>query len=333
MKRKALTRAAAVVTAVTATAALGALPAQAATIGIPWRPTVLTTPSGSVGSIAGSDGKGEYTGTFTVNGVTQVVSWRGGSVQPIVRGLPAGYEGAKAADENAAGTVVGTADDWDSMVSRVFTLDATGFHIKDVPAGYDYVEGKAINTRGDVLGTAYKFSGTGDNVAVLWLASGGAPVVVPHPGSRDLDDDGTILFDTNESSLWKDGVFRPLTSSPFGQAEGLSIRNGVIVGYSSTTRAAVRWSTPDSEPIAMREGAIAVSVNKAGLSVGYVPNSNPIYGNSIAWRGTTPGTLLPVSGYKWFQAQVAADDGSFAGYVGNDLIGYGVPVIWRKSAT
>lgn len=340
MKRKALTRAAAVVTAVTATAALGALPAQAATIGIPWRPTVLTTPSGSVGSIAGSDGKGEYTGTFTVDGVTQVVSWRGGSVQPIIRGLPAGYEGARATDENAAGTVVGIADDWDSMVSRVFTLDAAGFHLKDVPAGYDYAYGRAINTRGDVLGNAFQSGGGGGSAAVLWPAGGGAPVVIPQTTelwtARDLDEDGTILFSSANTgpSVWKDGVARELTTSPYSQAVGYSIRNGVVVGETpSGGGMAIRWNTPTSSPVALAGGAIAVSVNKAGLSVGYVPNSNPIYGNSIAWRGTTPGTLLPVSGYKWFQAQVAADDGSFAGYVGNDLIGYGVPVIWRKSAT
>ena len=80
---------------------------------------------------------------------------------------------------------------------------------------------------------------------------------------------------------------------------------------------------------------MAVSVNKAGLSVGYVPHApNPTVGNSLAWRGTTPGTMLPAAGYQYFRAQVAADDGSFAGYATQDLNSYGgAPVIWRKSAT
>ena len=341
MKLKALTRAAAVVTAVTATAALGALPAQAATIGIPWRPTVLTMPSGGgAGFLTGSDGKGEYSGTFTVNGVTQVVSWRGYGGMPVVHALPAGYEGAKAEDENSAGTIVGTSDDWDTMISRTFTLDATGYHIKDVPAGYDRVEGAAINTRGDVLGRAYKFTGN-DSAAVLWRASGGDPVVIPqmtdHYYARDLDDDGSILFEGGSApTLWKDGVFRQLPEGSFGQVIPYAIRNGVIVGESPTARTAIRWNTPTSDPVELAGGAMAIDVSKAGLSVGYVPNSTPesTVGNSIAWRGTTPGTLLPASGHQYFRAQVAADDGSFAGYAADALSSYGgVPVIWRKSAT
>ncbi|MEV7040270.1 hypothetical protein [Amycolatopsis sp. NPDC051061] len=128
-------------------------------------------------------------------------------------------------DENSSGVVAGTIHDYESMVSRTYTLDASGYHIKDVPAGYDSVFGVAINTRGDVLGEAYRFGGTG--AVVLWRADGSAPVVIPETGDvsspRDLDDDGTILLDSGiGSALWKDGVVRYLSPSPAAQAWGSS---------------------------------------------------------------------------------------------------------------
>src|SRR5689334_7657559 len=119
-----------------------AQPADAAVIRIAWRPTVLPLPPGATaGFLTGSDGKGEYTGTFRVNDVTQVVSWRNG--QPIVRGVPSGFERVDANDENSSSVVVGTIHDYETMTSRTYTLDATGYHIKDSPAGYREVTGVA----------------------------------------------------------------------------------------------------------------------------------------------------------------------------------------------
>jgi hypothetical protein len=341
MKLQALTRATAVITAVTATAALGALPAQAATTETSWRPTVLTMPSGGVNaSLTASDGKGEYTGTATIDGVTQVVSWRGTCKLPVVRGLPAGYEEAKTVDENGAGTVVGTADDRDNGARRAFTLDATGFHVKDVPAGWDNAAAVAINARGDVLGDAFKWSGD-KSVAVLWPASGDAPVLIPEKlgswNAIDLDDDGTILFEEGIAgpSVWKDGVLRQLPASPYSQALGSSISNGVVVGETPDGGGlALRWDTASSNPVVLPGGVAAVSVNDTGLSAGLAPSSTPgaFYGNAIAWEGTTPVTLPQPGDYLSFRAEVAVDDGSFAGYAWNELANFGVPVIWRKSA-
>jgi hypothetical protein len=307
-----------VVAPVVAALSIAALaqPADAA-IRIGWRPTVLPLPPGTTtGFLTGSDGKGEYTGTFRVNGVTQVVSWRNG--QPIVRGVPSGYERVDANDENSSGVVVGTIHDYESMSSQVYTLDATGYHLKAVPAGYDYVDGIAINTRGDVLGLAGRNGG--DGAAVLWRAAGGAPVIIPETPdtyyARDLDDDGTILFTTgNSSTLWKDGVIRPLSPSPSGWAAGYAIRNGIVVGTRSwgSSGQAGRWSTPDS-------------------TVGLVPTPTgpTIYGNGAVWRGTAPGRVQGPSGYTVFETRVAADDGTLAGFATNgSRDAGGVPVIWR----
>ncbi|MFJ9783639.1 hypothetical protein ACIRSS_28950 [Amycolatopsis sp. NPDC101161] len=328
--KKTWLRAGAIATVAIAVTALGA-PADAAAIRIPWRPTILPLPPGATsGNITGSDGKGEYTGTFTVNGVTQAVSWRNG--QPFLRGVPSGFERVDANDENSSGVVVGTIHDYETFTSRTYTLDASGYHIKDNPAGYQEVTGVAINTRGDVLGEAYQPK-VGSAI-VLWRADGSAPVVIPETGDvsnpRDLDDDGTILLDSGVgSALWKDGVLRYLSPSPAVQAEGSAIRNGVVVGW--RTGQAARWSTPDGW-VGLEGGGVATSINKAGLTVGLVPTpSGPqIYGNATVWRGTVPGVVQGPSGYSTFRAEVAADDGTLAGYASNDATpSSGVPVIWR----
>ncbi len=326
-------RAGVLATVAIAVTALG-VPADAAAVRIPWRPTVLPLPPGAgAGNITGSDGKGEYTGTFRVNDVTQVVSWRNG--QPFLRGVPSGYERVDANDENSSGVVAGTIHDYESMTSQTFTLDASGYHLKDNPAGYREVTGVAINTRGDVLGEAYQ-PGV-PRAVVLWRADGTAPVVIPETGDvsspRDLDDDGTILLSTGTgSALWKDGVFRKLSPSPAAQAEGTAIRNGVVVGWRLWGgNQAARWSTPDTT-VGLAGGGIATSINKAGLTVGMVPTpSGPqIYGNAAVWRGTVPGVVQGPSGYSTFRAEVAADDGTLAGYASNDATpSSGVPVIWR----
>ncbi|WP_329052100.1 hypothetical protein OG738_06630 [Amycolatopsis sp. NBC_01488] len=331
--KKTWLRAGAIATAAIAVTALG-VPADAAAIRIAWQPTVLPLPPGAgAGTLTGSDGKGEYTGTFPVNGVTQVVSWRNG--QPIVRGVPSGYDRVEANDENSSGVVAGTIDVDASMISRTYTLDASGYHIKDVPAGYDSVFGVAINTRGDVLGEAYKFGAAG--AVVLWRADGSAPVVIPETtdisSARDLDDDGTILVNSGSgSALWKDGVLRKLSPSPSGWAAGYAIRGGVVVGSRSWGGdQAARWSTPDST-VGLEGGGIALSINKAGLTAGLVPTpSGPvIYGNGAVWRGTTPGQVRGPSGYSVFKTQVAADDGTLAGFASNNPQDTaGVPVIWR----
>jgi hypothetical protein len=186
-----------------------------------------------------------------------------------------------------------------------------------------------------VVGEAYQ-PGV-PRAVVLWRADGSAPVVIPETGDvsfpRDLDDDGTILLASGSgSALWKDGVLRKLTPSPSGWAEGYAIRNGIVVGSRSWGgNQAARWSTPDGTT-GLEGGGTAHDINKSGLTVGMVPTpSGPqIYGNAVVWRGTVPGVVQGPSGYSVFRAEVAADDGTLAGYASNDAtLSSGVPVIWR----
>ncbi|WP_318305840.1 hypothetical protein [Amycolatopsis solani] len=334
MKSKSWARFAAPVVAAVSVVAL-AQPAGALAIRIPWRPTVLPLPSGGgSGFLTGSNGKGEYTGTFTVNSVQQVVSWRSG--QPVVRGLPGGYERADAVDENASGVVVGTAYDYETKANRVFVLDSTGFHVKENPPTWENLYAVAVNARGDVLARANR---TGPYAAtVLWPADGSAPTIIPSGNdtyyARDLDDDGTILFDSGATSaLWKNGVIRQLSPSPAAWAEALAIRNGVVVGKRSWggVEQAARWSTPDSTT-GLEGGASAISVNQVGLTAGLLPNpsSSAWPGNATAWRGTVPGEVQRPGTYTQFQARLAADDGSLAGFATNGSVDAGgVPVVWH----
>ncbi|NBH12199.1 hypothetical protein [Amycolatopsis sp. SID8362] len=334
MSSKSWVRFAAPVVAAVSVAVL-AQPAGALGIRIPWRPTVLPLPAGGGnGFLTGSNGKGEYTGTFAVNGVQQVVSWRGG--QPVVRGLPAGYERADAVDENAAGTVVGTAYDYETKTNHVFVLDSTGFHVKENPPTWENLYAVAVNTRGDVLARANR---TGPYAAtVVWPADGTAPTIIPSGNdtyyARDLDDDGTVLFDSGPTSaLWKNGVIRQLSPSPAAWAEALAIRNGVVVGKRGWGggEQAARWSTPDAT-VGLEGGASAISVNQAGLTAGLLPNpSSTIWpGNATAWRGTVPGEVQRPGTYTQFQARLAADDGSLAGFATNGSLDEGgVPVVWH----
>src|SRR5690349_15942200 len=191
-------RAGVLATVAIAVSALGVPAAQAQAAPPSWQPALLPLPAGADpagrGFLTGSNGRGEYTGSFVVGDKLQVVSWRGG--KPVLRGTPDGYEWAQARDENAAGTVVGTATDYDTTETRAFVLDAKGFHLRDTPAGYRETQTTAINSRGDVLGQVFNEDPAKDG-AIVWPAGGGAPVIIPvtheYEFPMDIDDDGTVL--------------------------------------------------------------------------------------------------------------------------------------------
>ena len=111
----------------------------------------------------------------------------------------------------------------------------------------------------------------------------------------------------------------------------MAIRNGVVVGKRSWggVDQAARWSTPDST-VGLEGGATAVSINKAGLTTGQLPYSSAFDGNATVWRGTAPAEIRGPSGYKVFEAGLAADDGSLAGFATNGSVTEGgVPVVWH----
>ncbi|MFJ7210180.1 hypothetical protein [Amycolatopsis sp. NPDC098790] len=330
-------RAGVLATVAIAVTALG-VPAQAQAGRLSWKPTVLPLPDGpnSLGYLTGSNGHGEYTGSFQVAGKFQVVSWRGG--KPVVRGVPEGYEWAMAEDENSAGTIVGTAIDYDTSVTRSFVLDATGFHLRDTPAGYKDTQSRAVNSRGDVLGSVFH-SDPAQDATIVWPADGSAPVIIPkvheYQYPMDIDEDGTVLFSgPDQPLLWKDGTYRSLVAPGFEYASGYGIRDGVVVGSASDGTVAgsraVRWD-PAGAMTFLPGGDAAYALNRAGLSTGTAPVPGSFRGKPIAWRGSTPGGDLKRPGtYANFQARLVSDDGTFAGTASDrPLDEGGLPVVWR----
>ncbi|WP_372672066.1 hypothetical protein [Amycolatopsis kentuckyensis] len=335
--KKTWLRAGVLATVAIAVTALG-VPAQAQAGRLSWKPTLLPLADGpnSLGYLTGSDGHGEYTGSFQVAGKFQVVSWRGG--KPVLRGVPEGYEWAMAEDENSAGTIVGTATDYDTSVTRAFVLDSSGFHLRETPAGYKETQSRAVNSRGDVLGQVFHEDPAQDG-AIVWPADGSAPVIIPMTHEfefpMDIDEDGTVLFSVYGGTLlWKNGSYRQLTAPGFAYANGYAIRNGVVVGSASDgtvegSRAA-RWDPAGAmTPLPGGDGAYAL--NRAGLTAGTAPVPGSFRGKPIAWRGSTPGGELKQPGtYANFQARLVSDDGTFAGTASNGPLDEGgVPVVWR----
>ncbi|MBE8522854.1 hypothetical protein ILP97_36110 [Amycolatopsis sp. H6(2020)] len=321
-----------------AVAALGAGPAQAARLS--WRPAVLPLPAGADpaghGYLTGSNGRGEYTGSFNVGGKLQVVSWRGG--KPVLRGVPDGFEWAMAEDENGAGTVVGTAIDYDGGGVRSFVLDAAGFHLRETPAGYKEAQTTAVNARGDVLGQVFHEDPARDG-AIVWPADGSAPVIIPathqYEIPLDIDDDGTVLFSSFESGLlWKGGTYRALTAPGFQYTSGSAIRNGVVVGSASDGTVAgsraMRWNSA-GVPTVLPGGDAAYALNRAGLTAGTAPVPGSFRGKPVTWFDTTPsGELRQPGSYSSYQASQVTDDGTFVGVASNGPLDEGgVPVVWR----
>ncbi|WP_410639425.1 hypothetical protein [Amycolatopsis sp. lyj-346] len=333
-------RVGALATVAIALTALGVPAAEAGTHRPAWQPTLLPLPAGADpagrGYLTSTNGHGEYTGSFVVDGKLQVVSWRGG--KPVLRGVPAGYESAMAADENRVGTVVGTATDNDTGEIRPFVLDARGFRFRVTPAGYQSARGVDINSRGDVLGQV-THADPAKNGSIVWPANGSAPVIIPKSHEiefpMDIDDDGTILFIGSESVLlWKNGRYLQRTAPGFRYAEGSALRDGVVVGSVSDgtiagTRAG-RWDAAGRFTL-LPGGIGAYALNRFGLIAGATPAPDAIQGPPMAWWGTTAvGALKQPGAYKQYQASQVSDDGTILG-VASDRPVYegGVPVMWR----
>ncbi|MEV6829751.1 hypothetical protein [Amycolatopsis sp. NPDC051102] len=320
-------------------AALAAAPAQAATGRLGWQPTLLPLPAGADpvghGYLTGSDGHGEYSGSFIVGDKLQVISWRGG--QPTLRGVPDGFEWAMAEGEDSAGRIYGEALDYDTGADRTFVADATGFHLRDNPPGYRSFQMRAVNRRGDAVGMVFTDDPAG-HAAAVWPAGAAAATVFPLPSGADnvvdIDDDGSILFSGFERDIvWKNGVSRPLADIPgFSNPHGSAIRNGVVVGFASNGNAsqAIRWTTPET-PVALTGGDYASDLNVGGLTAGLAPIPGSFRYKPIVWRGTTPGGELKQPGtYTGYESSHVADDGVFTGWASNGPLDEGgVPVIWR----
>lgn len=331
MRMRSMLRAGTVLAALAAGVAASVLPAGATTEAS-WYPVRLQLPDGypdATGYLTGTDGKGGYAGEFFIDGTSRVVTWTNG--RPTVRGLPGGYEFAGVSDENRSGTVLGNASDYDTGTVRGYALDSRGFRMLTTPDGLTGpVEAVAINDRGDVLGVNRD---QGKQSTVLYPALGARPVVIPNGPAEypaDLDEDGTILFNTEGGAfLWRAGVTEKLTA-PSGWAYASSIRNGSVVG--GVGGEGLLWRTPGN-PEKLPDSAGAHAINKSGLIVGRMPIPNSPHGPLTTWQGTSPAGKLPMpSGFKAGNAYAIGDDGVIAGIATNGPVDDGgVPVVWQRT--
>ncbi|MFD8494365.1 hypothetical protein [Amycolatopsis sp. NPDC059657] len=331
MRMRTMVRAGSVLAAVAAGVAAGVMPAGATTEAS-WYPVLLQLPDGypnATGYLTGTDGKGGYAGEFAIGDTSQVVTWTNG--RPTVRGVPDGYEFASVADENGSGVVLGNAIDYDTGLSRGFTLDSHGFHLLPPPSGLSgSVDAVSINDRGDVVGAI------GDQTnrqTVLWPALGSGPVVIPNKPDvypRDLDQDGTILFNSDSGPfLWRSGVTTKL-AKPGDYTYVSSIRNGSVVGRAGDH--GYLWQTPGT-PVELPGGSEAHEIGKSGLISGRLPIPNAPYGPLAIWQGTNPLGKLPLpTGFKGGSAYAIGDDDVIAGIVSNGPLDEGgVPVVWQRT--
>jgi hypothetical protein len=314
-------------------AAAGLLGAGQAAAAAGWQPTVLPLPDGWRGGwVIGTDGKGEYSGTYVDgnDGSLNVVIWRGG--QPTVVNPPAGCLDAETVDENASRVIAvaarGCGEDSHTVA---YTYRGGAYQELPRPGGSADSHLTAVNTRGDVLGQL----GTRaePEVTVVWPASG-EPVVIPDTidgqTPTDIDDDGTILFHTDTGPyLWRDGTMTALTvPSNFDAAFAQAIRGGVVVGGATRPgeeyeNAAAYWWPEPTSPDRLFGGRAPRDINASGLAAGVM----------MTWQNGGPDGTLPIPpGYDTADVTTVGDDGSVLGSVGLQDTDrpFDLPAVWRR---
>jgi uncharacterized membrane protein len=330
-------------TAVLATPAAAAAPPH-------WALTLLPLPAGhedATGFVNGTDGHGGYAGSVHVGDDLQVVTWA--DDRPTLRGAPVGTSSPFVADENAAGTIIGTAVDDDSSVATAFLLDGSGYRIlPNLSPSKDAVP-MAINDRGDVVGTA----STADGFAVplLWPADDLDHPIHLAPGllsaaARDIDDDGTVLLDADADGvqLLASGTLTRLPD-PVGYsflAAG-SLSATLVVGTAPSTTVpgadGFVWCRPDNpttcgsdQPQALPRSDSALYVNESGVIVGR-ERGDDVDGPLAVWQdlGFVERLAVP-EGQRGSAAAIGAD-GAIVGIVAaGPLDDGGRPAVWRPVA-
>ncbi|GAB3737530.1 hypothetical protein GCM10027598_64930 [Amycolatopsis oliviviridis] len=306
-----------------ATVAVGLLSAGTASAS-DWTMSYLPLPPGGrgTGRVTGTNGAGDYSGTAD----GKLVTWTGGTVAD--HGIPAGYFKVDAADENASGSVLGSAvfyPDGSRYPSKhAFVFENGGFQFLGKVPGYTNSQGHGTNDRGDVVGTVFNDIRRG-STAAFWPSGDHAhPVLLDVPPVLtpvDIDQDGTILLNEQFGGtyLWKDGVLRQLVL-PEGvrESRGIAIRDGKVLA--STPLGDRLWTAFDTSQ-EVPGGMYTTALNGSGLVTGWVSPRTP-----TVWSPGGPVTALPSSGNAY--GTVVSDNGEIAGTLEGGIDG--IPVVWRR---
>ncbi len=296
-----------------------------------WQASVLPLPDGWRGGWAvGTDGKGEYSGTYVDgnDGSSKVVIWRGGD--PIVVNPPAGCIDVGTVGENASRVIVveasgcGAGADW-----AAYTYSGGQYHPLARVGAYPDTYPTAINQRGDVLGQAGPRAEP--EVTVVWRPSA-EPMVIPDTieGQTpvDIDDDGTVLFGTDEGPyLWRNGTMTKLPVPAGRTARGSAIRGGVVVGsvaWEGEEDTNAYWWPTIGIPGLLPGGERANDINATGLAAGEL----------MTWQNGGPDGSLPIPpGYDSVGHRTVGDDDSVVGSVGLQSTDrpFDQPAVWRRT--
>jgi hypothetical protein len=293
-----------------------------------WQPTELPLPAGWRGGwVNGADGKGEYSGSATEGGEMRLAIWKGGKVAIV--NPPAGCYHVEGKGENSSRVIAAMAEGCgeDNLHSAAYTYSGGAYRKLSLIDGYTSTFAVAINQNGAVLGEAGP-RWDQPAVTVVWRPAA-APLVIQDTIAgqtpRDIDDDGTLLFNTDEGPyLWRAGTMTKLPVPAGREARGNAIRAGVVVGavnWAGSEDTSAYWWTPTTHRLLV--GADWVSdINANGLAAGEL----------MTWRNGQPSGSLPIPpGYDSAGVAAVAPGGAVLGSV--EVIDsdrpYSRPVIWR----
>jgi hypothetical protein len=300
-----------------------------------WQVSYMPIPGGYEGgyfSVLTTDGKGDYAGTaYLINGTaeTDLVVWEGARTT-VVRN-PGFCTDVYPKDQNPSGLIAVTAygcADVDGY--RAYTYDGGGFHQLPAPEGYQATTAIAVNLSGDVLGRAWNSTSGAPDITVLWRHGVPTPVVIADTMTSqtpvDLDDDGAVLFDSEEGAAILRGTTLVRLTKPagFDHIYPSAIRNGVVVGtavVAEPQRSAAYWWPTPTTPKALTGATTATDINASGLVVG----------DLMTWRNGVSAGLLPNPNEGLASASFVGDDGTVVGSVDPDYRTT-IPVKWVNAS-
>lgn len=320
-------------TAVVVTAGLAA-PVVARAEAAEWQATVLPLPKkypdGQV-QLTGTDGNGHYSGTLRRSGGHLSVVLYDGD-KPVVAGAPHGCAGALASDENASGLVVGTTYNCEETIyEQAFVYQGGTFSLVTPPGDYFMAWGVAVNDLGTILAEVSAPDTTTPTATAVLSPVAAGPVVIQYTLERqrpvDIDDDGTVLFTSDEGpAVWKDGELTMLpVPDGYTGTMAFAMAGGNVVGSatSATTgeEVSLYWPKVTSAPQVLPGPGRANDVNRHGLAVGNFP--------ATTWQDGVPAGALPTpKGLSFVSVAGVGDDGTVFGAGGTVVSG--TPVIWRR---
>jgi hypothetical protein len=280
-------------------------------VGPPCTRHALPLPTWGTTSIYGSDPTGRYQiGSIHYSeGSDRLVRWRDHVLQDV-----GAVDGVNGEDVNQSGEMVGTANKGDSLEGWVWRDDLSWL---SAPRPDQVAQPVAINGAGTVAGTVKNRSDHWDARVVVWSAGDEVRQLAMPEGFNeakavDIDEDGTVVgvvqdwdyegagSNASKAVAWfPDGSWRFLPAiddDPY--ADVVAIRNGMVIGTSSTSKQAVAWQARAGGPseVASDVRPTVQAVSGAGsIAISHGPELSLLQ-NKVRRPLPLPPTTDPMSG-------------------------------------